>query len=125
MKRPPANTPRLYAQDGKGYDATVFAHYFLGGNDWLVTEYDPVDDLAFGWACLNGDRHNAELGYFSLAEMSEVRGRLRVVLDGVPVGELPTAIELEEDWRPCNAERGDSTSGRKARTVTTTAEIAP
>lgn len=86
LTRPPGDTPRLYAQDGKGYGATVYAHYFIGGCDWLVTEYDPTEDVAFGWACLHGDRWNAELGYISLAELESVR--------------TPFAVDYETDWQP-------------------------
>jgi hypothetical protein len=68
----PTDAPALYAQDGQGYDAIVHAHYFLGTNDWLVTEYDPGDDLAFGWCCLGGDTQNAELGYTSLDELESI-----------------------------------------------------
>lgn len=72
LARPPKGTPKLYAQDGKGYDAIVYAHYFIGSCDWFVTEYDPEEDRAFGWACL-GDRRSAELGYVFLWELEEVR----------------------------------------------------
>lgn len=72
LTRPGPETPALYAQDGKGDEATVHHHYFIGGCDWLVTEYDPAEDMAFGWAC-TGDRQGAELGYVSLAEMEKVR----------------------------------------------------
>ncbi len=71
LKTPPADTAALYAQDGRGKDATCFAAYTLpNGFVWLVTEYDPVEHMAFGWACLN-DPQNAELGYFSLHELNE------------------------------------------------------
>ena len=89
LKRPPKETPALYAQDGKGYDAIVYAHYFLGSNDWLVTEYSPEEDTAFGWACLGGDRHNAELGYTSVLE-----------LQGIRVPPLGFRVEYETDWEP-------------------------
>jgi hypothetical protein len=87
MKRPPAETPKPYGQDGKGYEAIVYAHYFVGSCDWFVTEYDPKDDIAFGWACL-GDRNNAELGYVSLTEMEQVRIP--------PYGLL---VDYEDDWQ--------------------------
>lgn len=88
LPRPPADTPPLYAQDGKGYDATVHAHYFIGSSDWLVTEYDPAEDVAFGWACLGGDRDSAELGYTSLAELEQVRVLAFLVVD------------REDPWQP-------------------------
>jgi hypothetical protein len=87
LKRPPADTPPLLAQDGKGQRATVYAHYFIGNCDWFVTEYDPTEDRAFGWACL-GDRQNAELGYMSIAEMEEV-----IVGPGF-------RVDHDDDWQP-------------------------
>lgn len=97
MKRPPASTPLLYAQDGMGYDATVHAHYFLGAHDWFVTEYDPATGVAFGWACLGGDLANAELGYVDLGELASVRAPLRL-----GTATLPGALAVEHDdyWQP-------------------------
>lgn len=103
LPRPPKETPALYAQDGKGYDALVHAHYFLGSNDWLVTEYDPADDLGFGWACLNGDRDNAELGYVSLAELASVAAPLRgrdVTTGRTFVVPGAIRVECEDGWEP-------------------------
>lgn len=97
----PRHAPKLYSQDGKGYEATVHEHYFLGGSDWLVTEYDPEEDLAFGWACLSGDRQNAELGYTSLAELESVAVPLTLRLSGgqqLPGGAL--RVERDEHWTP-------------------------
>lgn len=90
LPRPPSTTPQLYAQDGLGYDAEVHAHYFIGAHDWFVTEYDPEEDTAFGWACLNHDRQNAELGYFSVQELDAIR---------VGPGRL-FRVELEDPWTP-------------------------
>lgn len=39
---------------------------------WLVTEYDAVERLCFGLVI----GHDRELGYFSVAELEEVRGPL-------------------------------------------------
>lgn len=97
----PTQAPKLYSQDGKGLDAEVFAHYFIGANDWLVSEYDPEEDLAFGWACLNGDRQLAELGYVSLAELESVGVPLRVMDLGtgrVLESKALQRVELEEGW---------------------------
>lgn len=97
LQRPPADTAPLYGQDGKGYEATVHAHYFLGGSDWFVTEYRPEEDLAFGWVCLNGDRQNAELGYVSLAELEAVRGSISI--NGRRVDSV-LPVEYDEHWQP-------------------------
>lgn len=87
LTRPAA--PPLYAQDGKGRNAIVYAHYFIGANDWLITEYDPGEDIGFGWVCLNGDHSSAELGYISLSELESIRIP--------PVG---LVVEHDESWEP-------------------------
>lgn len=87
LRRPPVATPPLRAQDGKGSEAKVYAHYFVGGCDWFITEYDPHEDVGFGWACLN-DRQNAELGYVSIAELETAR-----------VGGL-FPVDYETGWKP-------------------------
>lgn len=99
LRRPPPTTPKLYAQDGEGYGATVHAHYFVGSCDWLVTEYDPAEDVAFGWACL-GDRQNAELGYVNLGELEAIRAPAQV---RGPTGQgvlIHLAVEYDEHWTP-------------------------
>ena len=100
----PTGAPALYSQDGLGFRAVVHEHYFVGSCDWLVTEYSPDDDLAFGWACLNGDRQNAELGYVSIAELESVQIPLNITLnvatnpDDVarPYGHV--GVERDEGW---------------------------
>ncbi len=74
-----AGMPRVYEQDGKGEEAIVSLHYFKGGSDWYILEKDSETEQsqAFGYAVLNGDEDNAELGYISLVELT----RLGVELD--------------------------------------------
>ncbi|MDH0364872.1 DUF2958 domain-containing protein [Comamonas aquatica] len=63
--------PKTYEQDGKGGQAVAHLHYFMGGCDWFIFEKDVEGgvDQAYGYAILNGDLHNAELGYISIAEL--------------------------------------------------------
>jgi len=58
-----------YEQDGKGDDAIVYLHYFLGGADWFITEKDieAEQSQAFGLADLFND--GGELGYISIVEL--------------------------------------------------------
>jgi hypothetical protein len=73
----------------------------VGGNDWLVTEYDPDSDIAFGWTCLGGDRQMAELGYVSLAELEsvEIPLRIRDLTSGrVLESRMAQRVEREEGW---------------------------
>ena len=66
-----AKIPPLYAQEDKGKDAIVYAHYFTrgGAGDWYVTELDPTTGTAFGLVRLLDE----ELGYFTLQELEQVR----------------------------------------------------
>ena len=70
--------PKSYETDGQGDEVMAILHYFKGGSDWYITEKDagsPDDEeqgvqaQAFGFACLNGDSQNAELGYISISEL--------------------------------------------------------
>ena len=63
--------PLTYQQDGKGDAAMVYLHYFTPASDWYITEKDvDVETLqAYGYAMLNGDRINAEMGYISIDEL--------------------------------------------------------
>lgn len=74
--------PKTYEQDGLGKKAIVHLHYFNSSSDWWITEKDAgcdddppqergVQHQAFGFACLNGDTVNADLGYISIAELIE------------------------------------------------------
>jgi hypothetical protein len=86
----PTEAPALYAQENKtAAEATVYAHYFVAGCDWWITEYDPADDVAFGFACVN-DPQNAELGYVSIAELEAVKVR----------GIFPVEKDLHWDAQP-------------------------
>jgi hypothetical protein len=60
--------PKLRATDGMNEHPAIF-HYFFGGTDMYICEYDPDDSLLFGYTILNGDLENAEWGYTSLLDI--------------------------------------------------------
>ena len=60
--------PRLKQTDGMKEHPAMF-HYFYGGTDIYICEYDPEDGLMFGFVILNDDLQNAEWGYISLTEI--------------------------------------------------------
>ena len=78
--------PPLYAQDGKGGKAVVYAKFFTPSSSWtwLCTEGEPVlsesgaeiDFKFFGLVF----GHEKEFGYFLLSELEEVRGPM-----GLPI----------------------------------------
>lgn len=65
--------PKLYETEALPLkDKIIHLHFFLGGCDWYVAEYDG-EDLFWGYAILNADFENAEWGYMSLEEMKAIR----------------------------------------------------
>ena len=77
--------PPLYSQENLGGKAIAHVKFFTPDSSWTwyCLEYDG-EDTFFGLV----DGHEKELGYFSLAELQEVRGPL-----GLP-------IERDLYWQP-------------------------
>lgn len=77
--------PELYATE-KERDPLVHVKLFTPDSSWTwyVTEYDPQERLCFGQVV----GHGREFGYFSIAELEELRGSL-----GLPV-------ERDLHWNP-------------------------
>jgi len=71
-------TPALYSQDGKGELAMVHVKFFdpCGSWTWYATEFDGKDQC-FGVVC----GFERELGYFSLAELSQVKGAMGIGIE--------------------------------------------
>jgi hypothetical protein len=83
-----ARIPRLYETEAISLqDKIIHLHFFIGGCDWFISEYDGVD-LFFGYAILN-DLQNAEWGYISFNELKSIN------ISGVEID-----CELEEHWLP-------------------------
>ena len=63
--------PKPYETEDQGDATPVRLHYFKGGSDWYIIERDIDGDQiqCFGFACLNGDKQNAEFGYINIAEL--------------------------------------------------------
>ncbi len=82
--------PLLYETDHiPAGDKLIRLHFFMGGCDWYMAEYDG-EDLFWGFAILNGDYENAEWGYISFAELKSIS------IDG---------LEVDRDtyWTPVHA----------------------
>jgi hypothetical protein len=62
--------PKIKETDGLQEHPAVF-HYFYGGTDIYVCEYDGEDKM-FGYTILNGDLYNSEWGYTSLSELTSI-----------------------------------------------------
>jgi hypothetical protein len=79
--------PKLYeTEDIPLADKLIYLHFFIGGCDWYIAEYDG-EDLFWGYAILNNDHLNAEWGYISFQELRDIKVRW-----------LEIDCELEEHW---------------------------
>ena len=99
LKRPPANTPKLYETDEKGsaYQQLVYAHYFIGSADWYVLEYSPEEDIVFCFAEIFADC--GELGYTSLTELEAMEISQKIILGSI-TKTFPVRVEYESNWVP-------------------------
>ena len=68
-------------------DKLIHLHFFIGGCDWYIAEYDGAD-ITWGFAILNNDLQCAEWGYISLSELKSVRA-----------GFMEVDCELASYWR--------------------------
>jgi hypothetical protein len=81
--------PRLYETEHIALeDKFIHLHFFIGGCDWYVAEFDG-EDLFWGFAILNNDFQNAEWGYISFSELKSIKVG----------GWLEIDCELEDFWR--------------------------
>ena len=65
--------PRLYETEKFPIkDKLIHLHFFIGGCDWYIAEYDR-EDLFFGYAILNNDLEMAEWGYISYEELRSLK----------------------------------------------------
>ena len=65
--------PRLYETENIPlHDKLIHLHFFVGGCDWFIAEYDG-HDLFWGFVILNDDFVNAEWGYVSFKELKDIK----------------------------------------------------
>ena len=69
------NIPSLYEQEGKGSNAIAYVKLFTPDSNytWFITEYSEEENICFG---LITTLEEKELGYFSLDEISNIKGPL-------------------------------------------------
>lgn len=64
--------PKLYETEHVPLkDKMIHLHFFIGGCDWYIAEYDG-EDLMWGYAILNQDYQMAEWGYLCLKELRDI-----------------------------------------------------
>lgn len=95
------NLPRFYSTEDVPFEEKIVEmHFFLGGCDWYAVEYSPEESVFFGYAILNNDFQNAEWGYFSFAELCELK--------------IGRGFEVDRDlhWAPTRAREVDRINRR-------------
>ena len=88
-----AKIPKLYeTEDMPLKEKNIYLHFFLGGCDWYIAEYDG-DDTFWGFAILNNDLEMAEWGSVSFSELKAIRVQGCIEVD----------CEKEDFWKICKA----------------------
>ena len=65
--------PKLYETEKVSLEEKlIHMHFFIGGCDWYISEYEPSERLFFGYAILNNDLQNSEWGYISYDELRDI-----------------------------------------------------
>jgi len=68
-----AKIPKLYETENVPLkDKLIYLHFFIGGCDWYVAEFDG-HDLFWGFAILNGSYDMAEWGNISFRELKAIK----------------------------------------------------
>ncbi len=92
--------PRLYStEDIPPENKSIHLHFFIGGCDWYVAEFDGEDSF-YGYSILNGDYWNAEWGYISFEELKRLRvGWVEVDCETEELWAVKRASEIPDIWR--------------------------
>lgn len=89
--------PKLYAtEDVSAKEKMIYMHFFLGGSDWYIAEFDEEDSF-FGFVRLNGWKDCAEWGYISFKELKELKVKQPILVDGVK-RVVYLEVECDEYW---------------------------
>lgn len=69
--------PALYSQDGKGEEAIAHVKLFhpLSRYTYYVTEFDPDNEIMFGWCVSPRGADCDEFGYAALSELTDTLPR--------------------------------------------------
>ena len=102
--------PKIYeTEETPLQDKTIYLHFFIGGSDWYIAEYDG-EDLFWGFAILNGDYEMAEWGYISFAELKSIKVGGWLEIDNDLYWKVRKASEVEKIRKGNN---GEENHGRR------------
>ena len=88
--------PRIYETENVPLkNKLIHLHFFIGGCDWYIAEYDG-DDLFFGYAILNNDLQLGEWGYISFSELVDIKVKPGIEIDCDLYWKICKASEVEK-----------------------------
>ena len=91
-----ATIPRLYqTEDIPLKDKLVYLHFFIGGTDFFICEYNGADTF-WGFVILNGDYEMAEFGYINFNELKSIRANGWQEVDCDQHWQIKTAGQVKE-----------------------------
>ena len=93
-----AKIPKLYeTEDIPLQDKEIHLHFFIGGSDWYICEWDG-EDTFFGFAILNNGYQMAEWGYVSFSELKSLKlnGWFEVDCESKKVWKVRKASEIDK-----------------------------
>ena len=93
-----AKIPKLYQTESIPLkDKMIHLHFFIGGCDWYISEFDG-EDIFWGFAILNNDLQNAEWGYISFSESKAIKlnGWVEIDCETEDVWQVRKASEIEK-----------------------------
>jgi len=93
-----ADMPATYQQDGKGDDAVAYLHYFIGGQDYWITEKDMDGDGTLQAYGLASHGYGAEMGYISIAYLAGHHDEFDP--ECLPDAENFPCVELDLEFEP-------------------------
>jgi hypothetical protein len=92
-----AKIPKLYQTENVPLrEKLVYLHFFIGGCDWYISEFDEAEDLFWGYAILNNDLEMAEWGYVSFQELKSIKIPPGFEVDCDLYWEIRKASEIEK-----------------------------
>ena len=88
--------PRIYETENVPLkNKLIHLHFFIGGCDWYIAEYDG-EDLFFGYAILNGDLRLGEWGYINFSALMDIKVGPGVEIDCDLHWKIRKASEVEK-----------------------------
>lgn len=94
----PVKAPVLYTTESQDRNNVLaYEHYFVGSADWFVLEYDPIEDICFGFARII--KGCGEYGYFSMKELESLRVKMPITIGNIETS-FQAHVELDKYWHP-------------------------